>query len=163
MWLFLGHFSCPAQIQKKDEEAGKEVIPSPSSDQTAFMGFCLEDAWAHVCTTQKVTIPPFRTISIPGNTSVQGHWMQIHMLGEPAQGPQLSVSMVLTATYGEVCLGSFGVPICLRNLIAHFIEVLPKQSIARLFLPIRYCWWLSQWRPWKGLLMAHRRDGSWRH
>ena len=37
-----------------------------------------------VCTTQKVTIPPFQTINIKANAGVKGHCMKVHVLMEPA-------------------------------------------------------------------------------
>ena len=33
-----------------------------------------------VCTTQKVTIPPFQTINIKANAGVKGHCMKVHVL-----------------------------------------------------------------------------------
>ena len=42
---------------------------------------------------------PFGTISIHGSTGIWGHCMQVHMLAQPAWGPQLHISVVLTATY----------------------------------------------------------------
>ena len=54
-----------------------------------------------VCTTQKVTIPPFQTITIKGNAGVKGHCMKVHVLTEPVLGPQLPAAVVPIATYGE--------------------------------------------------------------
>ena len=41
-----------------------------------------------VCTTQKVTIPPFHTFNVKANASVKGHCMRVHVLTEPMLGPQ---------------------------------------------------------------------------
>ena len=49
--------------------------------------FCLDDVWDPVCTTQRVTIPLFGSVSINGNTSVRGHCMQVDVLAEPTPGP----------------------------------------------------------------------------
>ena len=46
-----------------------------------------------VCTTQKVTIPPFQTVYIKANASVKGHCMRVHVLTEPALGPQLPAAV----------------------------------------------------------------------
>ena len=75
--------------------------PSTGSDPTTPMNFCLDDVWEPVH-----TIPLSGTISIRSNTGIQGHCMKVHVLAEPAQGPQLPTSMVPTATYGELHPGS---------------------------------------------------------
>ena len=48
--------------------------------------FWLNDIKGLVCTTQKVTIPPFSMVNIWANTSVKGHFMQVHVLMELALG-----------------------------------------------------------------------------
>ena len=60
--------------------------------------------------------------------------MQVHVLPWPAQGPQLPTSIVPTATYGELHLGSSQVPICLRNLRVHSIEVPTKAIVGKVAL-----------------------------
>ena len=55
--------------------------------------------------------------------------MQVHVLTESAQGPQLPTSIVPTATYGELHLGSSEVPIYLWNMSVHPIEVSSKALI----------------------------------
>ena len=82
--LCLDHSSCTAQLQKEDREEGKEVTPFPVSNPVASRGFCLDDVWGPVHTTQKLTIPLFGTVSLHGHTGVWGHCMQVHMLAEPA-------------------------------------------------------------------------------
>ena len=54
-----------------------------------------------VCTTQKVTIPPFQTLTLKGNAGIKGHCMKVHVLTEPALGPQLPAAVVPIATYGR--------------------------------------------------------------
>ena len=54
--------------------------------------FWLNDVKGSVYTTQKVTIPPFGTINVWANTSVMGHWMQVHVLTEPALGSLVASS-----------------------------------------------------------------------
>ena len=60
--------------------------------------------------------------------------MWVHVLGEPAQGAQLPIYMIPTATYGELHLGSSQVPICLKNLSAHAIEVPTKVIVSKIIL-----------------------------
>ena len=68
-----GLLQLPYTDSKEEVEMGKEVTPSPSSNPTASRGFCLDDIWGPVCTAQKVTVPPFGTFSIHGNTGVHRH------------------------------------------------------------------------------------------
>ena len=66
----------------------KEVIHSSlRGDPMEVREFCLDDVRGPVCTTQKVTIPPFSTESMHDNTSVRGHCMWVHMIMEPMPGP----------------------------------------------------------------------------
>ena len=76
-----------------------------------------------VCTTQKVTIPPFHTANVKANASVKGHCMKVHVLMEPALSPLLPAAVVPIATYGELHPGSSRVPVCLCNLSAHAMEL----------------------------------------
>ena len=99
----------------KEDRSGVEVTPSPSSDPAASRGFCLDGVRGPVCTTQKITIPQFGTVSIHGHTGVWGHCMRVNVLAEPAQSPQLPVSVIPTTTYGESHPGSSRVLTCLRN------------------------------------------------
>ena len=55
--------------------------------------------------------------------------MQVHVLAEPAWGPQLPASVVLTATYGELHPGPSKVPIFLRNLSGHPMVIPTKVVI----------------------------------
>ena len=54
-----------------------------------------------VCTTQKVTIPPFQTLTLKGSAGIKGHCMKVHVLTEPALGPQLPAAVVPIAMYGR--------------------------------------------------------------
>ena len=87
-----------------------------------------------VCTTQKVTIPPFQTMTIKGNASVKGHCMKVHVLTEPALGPQLLAAVVPIATYGELHPGSSRVPICLHNMSTHAMEI-PDKTVVGQVIP----------------------------
>ena len=57
--------------------------------------------------------------------------MWVHMLTEPAWGPQLPTSVVPTTTYGELHPGSSQVPICLRNLSGHPIVIPAKVVVGK--------------------------------
>ena len=87
---------------------------SPKSDPMEVREFCLDDIRGPVCTTQKVTIPLFSTISVHANTSVKGHCMWVHILLELKPGPQLPTAVEPMVTDGELHLGSSRVPICLH-------------------------------------------------
>ena len=84
-----------------------------------------------VCTTQKVTIPPFQTMTLKGNAGVKGHCMKVHVLMEPALGPQLPATVVPIATYGELHPGSSRVPICLHNMSTHAVEIPAKTMVGQ--------------------------------
>ena len=159
-----GSVQLPHTDSKGDRDVGKEITPLPSSYPTASRGFCLDDVRGPVCTTHKVTILPFRTIIIHGNTGVWGHYMWVHVLPESAWGPQLPTSVVSTATYGELHPGSSWVPICLQNMSACPIEV-PAKSIVGKVAPANQG---TAGGPPNGDLgrvchMAPRKNGSWRH
>ena len=93
--------------------------------------FSLDDIKGLVCTTQKVTIPPFGTVNVHASTSVKGHCMWVHVLTEPMPGPQLPAAVVPMAAYGELHPGSSRVPICLCNLNAHTIEIPTKAMVGQ--------------------------------
>ena len=110
----------------------KEVIySSPRGDPMEVREFCLDDVRGPVCTTQKVTILPFSMISVHANFSVKGHCIWVHILMELMQGPQLSTVVVPMVTYGELCLGSSRVPICLCNLSTHSVEIPAKTVVGQ--------------------------------
>ena len=105
---------------------------SQQGDTVEVWKFQLSDIKGLVCTTQKVTIPPFSTINTWANTSVKGHCMCIHVLTEPVLGPQLPAAVVPTATYGELHPGSSRVPVCLCNLSACAMEVPAKMVVGQI-------------------------------
>ena len=86
---------------------------SPDSDPMEVWKFCLDDLRCPVCTTHRVTIPPFGTASVHANTSIKGHCMQVHVLMELMPGPQLPAVVVLTVTMESCILGPQGyLPAC---------------------------------------------------
>ena len=111
-----------------EEEVGHS---SQSGDPVEVRGFYLDDVRGPVHTTQKVTIPPFSTVSVHANSSVKGHCMWVHVLTELMLGPQLHAVVVPTVTYGELHLGSSRVPICLCNVSAHTVEIPAKAVVGQ--------------------------------
>ena len=110
----------------------KEVThSSPKSYPMEVREFYLDDVRCPVCTTQKVTIPPFSTVNVHTSTSVKGHCMWVHVLTKLTPGPQLPTAVVAMVTYGELHLGSLRVPICLCNLGAHSIEIPAKTVVGQ--------------------------------
>ena len=110
----------------------KEVAhSSPRVDTVEVKGFCLNDVWGPICNIWKVTIPPFGTVCIHGNTSVRGHCMWIHILAEPMPDPQLPTTVVPTVTFSKLHLGSSQVPICLCNLSAHSLKIPTKMVVGQ--------------------------------
>ena len=63
--------------------------------------------------------------------SVKEHCMKVHVLMEPALGPQLPAAVVPIATYGELHPGSSKVPVCLSNLSAHAMEIPAKMVVGQ--------------------------------
>ena len=84
-----------------------------------------------VCTTQKVTIPLFQTLTLKGYAGIKGHCMKVHVLTEPALGPQLPAAVVPIAMYGELHPGSSRVPICLCNMSSCAVEVPAKTVVGQ--------------------------------
>ena len=66
-----GSLHLPCTTSKEDGEVGKEVSPSPSSNPAASRRFCLHEVWGPAHTTQKVTIPPFRTVIFHSHTGAE--------------------------------------------------------------------------------------------
>ena len=108
-----------------DKTGMKEEVghSSPKGDPIEVGKFCLDDIRGPVYTTQKVTIPPFSTVSVHANSNVKRHCMWIHVLMEQMQGPQLPGVVVLLATYRELHLGSSRVHISLHNLSTCTVEI----------------------------------------
>ena len=111
--------------RSSSEKLAKQNLPG-ESDPVEVWKYQLDGVKGAVCTTQKVTIPPFQTMTLKGNAGVKGHCMKVHVLIEPALGPQLPAAVVPIATYGELHPGSSRVPICLCNMSSHAMEVPAK-------------------------------------
>ena len=116
------------QLSRSSSEKLEKQNLSGESDPVEVRKHQLDGVKGAVCTTQKVTIPPFQTLTLKGNASIKGHCMKVHVLMEPALGPQLPAAVVPIATYGELHPGSLRVPICLRNMSSHAVEV-PARTV----------------------------------
>ena len=121
--------SCVSSDKTRVEEGVR--CSSQEGDPVEARKFCLNDVRGPVHTTQKVTIPPFGTVSVHANSSVKGHCMWVHVLTEPMPGPQLLATVAPTATYGELYPGSSRVLICLHNLSVHAVEISTKAVIGQ--------------------------------
>ena len=97
----------------------------------------LDDIKGTVCTTQKVTIPPFQTINVSANTGVKGHCMKVHVLTQPVLSPQLPAAVVPIATYGELHPGSSRVPVCLCNMSTCAMEI-PAKTVVGQVIPANH-------------------------
>ena len=120
--------SCSSSKKLKLESSSRE------NDPVEVWKYQLDGVKGAVHTTQKVTIPPFQTININANAGVKGHCMKVHVLMEPALGPQLPAAVVPIATYGELHPGSLRVPVCLCNMSAHAIEI-PAKTVVGQVIP----------------------------
>ena len=60
--------------------------------------------------------------------------MKVHVLMEPALGPQLPLAVVPIATYGELHPGSLRVPVCLCNMSTSAVEIPAKTVVGQVFL-----------------------------
>ena len=115
------------------EKLAKQNSPGESNPVEVWK-YQLDGVKDAVCTTQKVTIPPFQTMTLKGNVGVKGHCTKVHVLMEPALGPQLPAAVVPIATYGELHPGSSRVPICLCNMSLHAMEV-PAKTVVGQVIP----------------------------
>ena len=104
------------------------------SDPVEVQKYQLDGVKGAVCTTQKVTIPPFQTLTLKGNAGIKGHCMKVHVLTEPALSPQLPAAVVPIAMYGELHPGSSRVPVCLCNMSSHAMEV-PAKTVVGQVIP----------------------------
>ena len=120
--------SCSGSEKLAAEDSSREKNPVEVQKHQ------LDGVKGAVCTTQKITIPPFQTINIKANAGVKGHCMKVHVLTEPALGPQLPAAVVPIATYGELYPGSSRVPVCLHNMSACAIQI-PAKTVVGQVIP----------------------------
>ena len=104
------------------------------SDPVEVQKYQLDGVKGAVCTTQKVTIPLFQTMTLKGNAGVKGHCIKVHVLMEPALGPQFPAAVVPIATHRELHPGSSRVPICLCNMSSYAMEV-PAETVVGQVIP----------------------------
>ena len=126
-----GSLQLPSTSSNKTRVEKEASHSSLWDDPIEVRTFCLDDVRGLICTTQKVIIPPFSTVSVHTNSSIKGHCMQVHVLTELMPGPQLPTAVVPMATYGKLHLGSSRVPICLHNLSTHTMEIPAKAVVGQ--------------------------------
>ena len=119
------------QLSHSSSEKSALQKLSGESDPVEVQKHQLDGVKGAVCTTQKVTIPPFQTMTVKGNAGVKGHCMKVHVLMEPALGLQLPAAVVPIATYGELHPGSSRVPICLCNMSTRAMEIPAKTMVGQ--------------------------------
>ena len=122
------------QLSCSSSEKLKLENSSRANDPVEVWKYQLDGVKGAVCTTQKVTIPPFQTLNIKANASVKGHCMKVHVFMEPVLGPQLPAAVVPIATYGELNPGSSRVPVYLCNMSAHAMEI-PAKTVVGQVIP----------------------------
>ena len=132
--VMLGSLQLSCSSSDKTKPGEKIGNSSWESDPVEVWKSQLNGAKGAVCTTQKVTIPPFHTVNVRANASVKGHCMKVHVLTEPALGPQLPAAVVPIATYRELHPGSSRVPVCLHNLSTHATEI-PAKTVVGQVIP----------------------------
>ena len=122
------------QLSHRSSDKLKIENSSRESDPVEVQKFQLDGVKGAVCTTQKVTIPPFQTLNIKADASVKGHCMKVHVFMEPVLGPQLPAAVVPIDTYGMLHPGSSRVPVCLCNMSAHAMEI-PAKTVVGQVIP----------------------------
>ena len=111
-----------------------ENFSGENDDPVEVQKYQLYGVKGGVCTTQKVTIPSFQTVNIKANAGVKGHCIKVHVLMEPALGPQLPAAVVPIATNWELHPGSSRVPVCLCNMSTHAMEI-PVNTVVGQVIP----------------------------
>ena len=81
-----------------------------------------------VKTTKPVTLPPFSTTVVKGNTKFKSHGMRLNLIAESPNGTQLPSGIQCTPTYCTMEPGSSRVSVGLRNLSARPITI-PSRSV----------------------------------
>ena len=79
-------------------------------------------------TTKPVTLPPFSTAVVKGNTKFRSHGMRLNLIAESSNGTQLPSGVQCTPTYCTMEPGSSRVSVALRNLSSRPITI-PSQSV----------------------------------
>ena len=122
------------QLSHSSSEKLKLENSSRENNPVEVWKYQLDGVKGAVCTTQKVTIPPFQNLNIKANASVKGHCMKVHVLSEPALSLQLPAGVVPIVTYGELHPGSSRVPVCLCNMSIRAMEI-PAKTVVGQVIP----------------------------
>ena len=65
-----GSLQLPCRRARGDRDTTKVTVPSITPDLTTPKEFSVDDVQEHICTTWRVTIPPFGTTNIHSNTDI---------------------------------------------------------------------------------------------
>ena len=122
----------PYTTSKEDGEVGKEVTSTPSSNPAASRRFCLDDVQGLVHTAQKATIPPLWTVSIHGHTGIWDTTCGSICLPNQYEALNCLLLSFQLLPMENCTQGPLRVPICLRNLSAHPIEVPAKAIVGHI-------------------------------
>ena len=79
-------------------------------------------------TTKPVTLPPFSTTVVKGNTKFKSHGMRLNLIVDSHDGTQLPSGIQCTPSYCTMEPGSSRVSVGLRNLSARPITI-PSHSV----------------------------------
>ena len=85
-----------------------------------------------VRTTKPVTLPPFSTTTIRGNTKLRSHGMRLNLIAEPSNCTQLPTSVQCTPTYCTLERGSNRVAVGIKNISARAITIPSRAVVGRL-------------------------------
>ena len=122
-------FQLPCRCAEGDGDATKGATPFTTHCLTVLNEFSLDNVQGQVRTTWRITIPPFGTINIHGNTDIQGNCMWIHMLAET--GPPAACFCGSDCYIWGLHPGSSHVPNYLRNLHANHIIIPIKVVVGK--------------------------------
>ena len=78
-------------------------------------------------TTKLVTLPPFSTTVVKGNTKFKSHGRRLNLIAESPNGTQLPSGIQCTPTYCTMEPGSSRVSVGLRNILKHDIKITHPQ------------------------------------
>ena len=81
-----------------------------------------------VKTTKPITLPPFPTTIVHGNTKLKSHGLKLNLIAEPFKDSQLPSSIQFTPSYCNLEPGSNRVTVGIRNVSARKITV-PSRTI----------------------------------
>ena len=85
-----------------------------------------------VRTTRSVTLPPFSTTTIKGNTKLRSHGMRLNLIAEPSNCAQLPSSVQCTPTYCTLEPDSSRVAVGIKNVSTRAITIPSRVVVGKL-------------------------------